>query len=79
MGIDPADPNYNCHHIQNRALGGSDEKDNLFPTPKELHKLFHKEGVNNRDIHNFCDQEYGGDPYQDEERVLYKASKRRQK
>ena len=65
-GIDPNDPNYNCHYIKPRASGGSNEKENLFPIPKKLHELFHKDGINNHIIHDFCDQEYGGDPYRND-------------
>jgi hypothetical protein len=72
MGIDPADPNYNCHHILYRSdfkhdyyikdaydKNYLDSKANLFPLPLEDHRRLHQ--------------------LQEEERVLYKASKRRQK
>jgi len=62
-GIDPSDPNFNCHHVHHRAHGGSNEKENLIPTPKRLHELFHREGTDRQAIHDFCDEEYGGDPY----------------
>jgi hypothetical protein len=55
---------WNCHHIEHRKDGGGDEKENLFPTPKRLHRLFHKPGTDNQLIHDFCEREYKGDPYE---------------
>lgn len=55
---------WNCHHIQNRSNGGSHEKSNLFPTPKKLHRMLHRTGVDNGVLHDFIEMEYGEDPYQ---------------
>lgn len=55
---------WNCHHINARKDGGGDEKSNLFPVPKKIHRLFHKRGTDNQLIHDVCEREYNGDPYQ---------------
>lgn len=55
---------WNAHHVCPKSRGGSDEKANLFPVPKKLHRLFHREGTDNELIHDYCELEFNGDPYE---------------
>ncbi len=54
---------WNCHHQQYRSEGGGDNEGNLFPAPVKLHNRIHQ-GDSGKELHAFCEQEYGGDPYQ---------------
>lgn len=70
MGIDPTDPDYNCHHVLFRSdfkenpnwnEDYQDSKANLFPLPVEDHERLH------------------GRIEERESRVLYQAPKRERK
>lgn len=69
MGVDPNDPDYNCHHIMFRSdfrenpnwdESYCDSMANLCPMLKELHERVHKR------VEEMADER--------EERVLYQAS-----
>lgn len=55
---------WNVHHIRWRSNGGSDEKSNLFPVPKSIHRQLHKEEVDNDKLHKFIETRFNGDPYE---------------
>jgi hypothetical protein len=54
---------WNCHHYGLfRSEGGGDDKANLASMPVDLHNFIHR-GASRKEIHQFCLDHYGGDPY----------------
>jgi len=53
---------WNMHHQQFKSQGGTDDVENLFPMPVRLHNRLHA-GDSAKELHAFCESEYGGDPY----------------
>lgn len=54
---------WNMHHQQFKSQGGTDDVENLIPMPVRLHNRLHA-GDSAKELHAFCESEYGGDPYQ---------------
>ncbi len=60
---------WNMHHIEERYNGGSDEKGNLFPTPRAIHRRMPghcEDSKDNKTLHEFIKRKYGKDPYERE-------------
>jgi hypothetical protein len=54
---------WDCHHwAKYRSEGGGNDKANLFPIFKTLHRLLHQ-GATRQEIHDEIERR-GGDPYQ---------------
>jgi hypothetical protein len=54
---------WDCHHVRYKSEGGGNEKSNLFPIFKTLHRLLHQ-GATREEIHQCIIDTYGRDPYQ---------------
>lgn len=58
---------WNIHHIVRRSEGGGNDKGNLFPIPKAIHRKMNghcEDSGDNRRLHRFIKRKYGGDPYE---------------
>lgn len=57
---------WNCHHIVRRSEGGGDNKGNLFPVLRPIHRLMDghcQDCKRNWKMHEFIERKYGRDPY----------------